>query len=68
MLLYRALYDFPSENERELELKQGDIVELFNDDDDEWWYGQIMIMTAKGFQETPKKGFFPATYVQRHYI
>jgi hypothetical protein len=65
-VLYRAAYDFPSENDRELELKQGDIVELFNADDDEWWYGQVMVQTANGLMESNRRGFFPATYVLRY--
>ncbi|XP_074602757.1 SH3 domain containing GRB2 like, endophilin-A isoform X2 [Brevipalpus obovatus] len=49
-----ALYDFDPENPRELEFKEGDIIELKQKLDDNWFEG-----TVRG-----KTGIFPITYVQ----
>lgn len=49
-----ALYDFDPENPRELEFKEGDIIELKQKLDDNWFEG-----TVRG-----KTGIFPISYVQ----
>lgn len=36
----RAMFDFPPENSRELELKKGDLVEVLKVDE-EWWFGVL---------------------------
>mmetsp|Transcript_23610 Transcript_23610/g.46159 ORF Transcript_23610/g.46159 Transcript_23610/m.46159 type:complete len:496 (-) Transcript_23610:9632-11119(-) len=52
----RALYDCPGvEAENRLDLKQGDIINLHNDEDTDWWYGEL----------NGKTGYFPANYVER---
>lgn len=53
--MVRALFDFPPENERELELKAGDVVEILRVDD-EWWFGQF---------PDGREGYFPGTYVEK---
>jgi len=51
----RASFDFPPENERELELKKGDVVEVLQQVD-EWWYGVL---------PDGREGYFPANYVEK---
>jgi len=53
--LAKALFDFPPENERELDLKIGDTVEVLRIDD-EWWFGVT---------QDNKEGYFPGTYVEK---
>lgn len=51
----RAAFDFPPENDRELELKKGDVVEVLQQVD-EWWYGVL---------PDGREGYFPANYVEK---
>ncbi|KAE9554015.1 hypothetical protein FO519_002775 [Halicephalobus sp. NKZ332] len=50
----KAIYDFKAENPGELELKEGQIIELVSQIDENWYEGMI----------NGKSGFFPVTYVQ----
>lgn len=54
----KAIYDFAGDSENgELNLKEGDIIEVANEDiGDGWWEGQV---------EPGKMGLFPESYVER---
>ncbi|XP_054827224.1 nostrin isoform X2 [Eublepharis macularius] len=49
-----ALYDYQTEREDELCLKEGDVIVIHQKEDDGWWRGSI----------NGKSGIFPATYVE----
>ncbi|XP_033630400.1 protein enhancer of sevenless 2B-like isoform X2 [Asterias rubens] len=50
----KALYDFVPLDDNELELRAGDIVDLLDSTDPNWWLGKLRM----------KKGLFPRSYVQ----
>uniref|UniRef100_A0A4W4HFI6 Osteoclast-stimulating factor 1 n=1 Tax=Electrophorus electricus TaxID=8005 RepID=A0A4W4HFI6_ELEEL len=50
----KALYDFSSERADELHIKEGDLLNILQKDNNGWWYGEL-----KG-----RRGHFPSTYVE----
>jgi len=51
-----ALFDFPPENDRELRLKKGDKVEVYQICG-EWWFGAL--------DGSNTEGYFPGAYVKK---
>lgn len=50
----KAIYDFEAQNPGELEFKEGQIIDLLSQIDENWYEGQF----------NGKTGFFPISYVQ----
>uniref|UniRef100_A0A8C9VYV9 Osteoclast-stimulating factor 1 n=1 Tax=Scleropages formosus TaxID=113540 RepID=A0A8C9VYV9_SCLFO len=50
----KALYDFISDREDELNIKEGDLLDILEKNDNGWWYGSL----------NSQKGYFPSTYVE----
>ncbi len=49
-----VLYDYEAQGDQELNLIEGDIVNIMSKEDEVWWFGE-----CKGM-----KGMFPSTYVE----
>lgn len=52
--LCRALYDYEACNPDELTIHKGDVIQVYDKQPDDWWFGEINGQT----------GVFPATYVE----
>nr|XP_023672082.1 nostrin isoform X1 [Paramormyrops kingsleyae] len=50
----KALYNFTSDRDDELELKEGDLLDILEKDQSGWWYGVL----------NNQRGHFPSTYVE----
>lgn len=50
----QALYDFDAENENEISFKEGDIIQLVTQVDENWYEGSV----------NGRTGLFPVSYVQ----
>ncbi|XP_058249635.1 nostrin isoform X3 [Hemibagrus wyckioides] len=50
----KALYDFSSEKKDELNIKEGDLLDILRKDHSGWWYGEL----------NGKRGHFPYNYVE----
>ncbi|XP_043104072.1 nostrin isoform X2 [Puntigrus tetrazona] len=50
----KALYSFTSEKEDELNINEGDVLDIFQKDDTGWWFGEL----------NGRRGYFPSTYVK----
>ncbi|PRP81395.1 S-adenosyl-methionine-sterol-C- methyltransferase [Planoprotostelium fungivorum] len=54
--LYEAIFEFAADNEGDLQLSIGDVIELIEKTSDSWWRGTNV--------ETNSSGLFPSNYVQ----
>uniref|UniRef100_A0A915KC36 non-specific protein-tyrosine kinase n=1 Tax=Romanomermis culicivorax TaxID=13658 RepID=A0A915KC36_ROMCU len=52
-----ALYDYDARTEEDLSFKKGDLLDIINDSQGEWWYAQS--------RSTSKCGYIPSNYVAR---
>ncbi|CAB4002121.1 growth factor receptor-bound 2 [Paramuricea clavata] len=52
--MVKALFDFTPQEEGELEFKRGDIIEVIEKDDANWWKGKL----------NNNEGLFPSNYVE----
>ncbi|XP_055071875.2 nostrin isoform X1 [Misgurnus anguillicaudatus] len=50
----KALYSFTSEREDDLNISEGDVLELFQKDETGWWFGEL----------NGQRGHFPSNYVE----
>ncbi|XP_034549517.1 nostrin [Notolabrus celidotus] len=50
----KALYDFTPEQDDELTLKEGDLLDIYRKEENGWWFGEL----------NGKTGHFPSTYVE----
>ncbi|XP_073329845.1 nostrin [Pagrus major] len=50
----KALYNFTSEQDDELTLKEGDLLDIYTKEENGWWFGEL----------NGKTGHFPSTYVE----
>ncbi|XP_016367164.1 nostrin-like [Sinocyclocheilus rhinocerous] len=50
----KALYSFTSEREDELNINEGNVLDIFQKDDTGWWFGEL----------NGQRGHFPSTYVE----
>ncbi|KAB5577183.1 hypothetical protein PHYPO_G00207020 [Pangasianodon hypophthalmus] len=50
----KALYDFSSKKKDELNMKEGDLLDILRKDNSGWWYGEL----------NGKRGHFPYNYVE----
>nr|XP_046259210.1 nostrin [Scatophagus argus] len=50
----KALYNFTSQEDDELTLKEGDLLDIYIKEDNGWWFGEL----------NGKKGHFPSAYVE----
>uniref|UniRef100_A0A8C3AXY3 Osteoclast-stimulating factor 1 n=1 Tax=Cyclopterus lumpus TaxID=8103 RepID=A0A8C3AXY3_CYCLU len=50
----KALYDFTPEQDDELTLKEGDLLDIYGKEENGWWFGKL----------NGKRGHFPSTYVE----
>ena len=52
--MVKALFDFTPQEEGELEFKRGDLIQVVEKDDPNWWRGKL----------ANKEGMFPSNYVE----
>ncbi|XP_070978737.1 nostrin isoform X1 [Oncorhynchus clarkii lewisi] len=50
----KAVYDFTSDRDDELNMKEGDLLDIYQKDDSGWWYGIL----------NGQIGHFPSTYIE----
>jgi hypothetical protein len=60
-MVAKAIYDYEARDEGELTIKEGNILLITDDTDQDWW--EAILRPADTFEEG-KKGLIPLTYVE----
>ncbi|XP_066266554.1 tyrosine-protein kinase Yes-like isoform X1 [Branchiostoma lanceolatum] len=55
VLLFQALYDYEARTEDDLSFKKGDLLQIVNNNDGDWWMAQSMT--------TNQQGYVPSNYI-----
>jgi len=54
----KALYQFDPQEDEELKLQIGDVISVIDQNDEDWWLGEMIINNT-----CVRRGLFPKTYV-----
>lgn len=62
MKTFVALYDYDARTDEDLSFKKGDLLEILNDTQGDWWYARAKSTRAAGAK---LEGYIPSNYVAR---
>jgi len=62
MKTFVALYDYDARTDEDLSFKKGDLLEILNDTQGDWWYARAKSTRAAGDK---LEGYIPSNYVAR---
>lgn len=62
MKTFVALYDYDARTDEDLSFKKGDLLEILNDTQGDWWYARAKSSRAPGAK---LEGYIPSNYVAR---
>ena len=62
MKTFVALYDYDARTDEDLSFKKGDLLEILNDTQGDWWYARAKSTRAAGDK---MEGYIPSNYVAR---
>jgi len=62
MKTFVALYDYDARTDEDLSFKKGDLLEILNDTQGDWWYARAKSARAAGAK---LEGYIPSNYVAR---
>lgn len=62
MKTFVALYDYDARTDEDLSFKKGDLLEILNDTQGDWWYARAKSSRAAGAK---LEGYIPSNYVAR---
>jgi len=62
MKTFVALYDYDARTDEDLSFKKGDLLEILNDTQGDWWYARAKSARAAGDK---LEGYIPSNYVAR---
>jgi len=62
MKTFVALYDYDARTDEDLSFKKGDLLEILNDTQGDWWYAKAKSSRAAGAK---LEGYIPSNYVAR---
>lgn len=55
--LYKAIFDYSSENDEDLNFRKGDFLYILNRDEGDWWYAKA--------KHTGQEGYIPKNYIKK---